>query len=134
RLLDGIPRDERDRDGAQRQPARIPRSERHRRRARGAPRRCRPEWRHRLRHRPLRGAAVRGRAAARDRTGAGWAKRLSAVTVRTPDPAFDAMLNRWALYQALACRLWGRSAFYQSSGGYGFPRPPPGGLAPVDAP
>jgi cyclic beta-1,2-glucan synthetase len=30
------------------------------------------------------------------------------------------MMNRWSLYQALACRMWARSAFYQSSGAYGF--------------
>ncbi|MFZ5625198.1 MAG: GH36-type glycosyl hydrolase domain-containing protein [Gemmatimonadota bacterium] len=51
---------------------------------------------------------------------AGWAERLSVITVRTPEPTFDAMLNRWTLYQALACRMWARSAFYQSSGAYGF--------------
>jgi cyclic beta-1,2-glucan synthetase len=49
-----------------------------------------------------------------------WAERLSVVTVRTPEPAFDAMLNSWTLYQALACRMWARSALYQSSGAYGF--------------
>ncbi|MBA3659500.1 MAG: glycosyl transferase family 36, partial [Gemmatimonadales bacterium] len=27
---------------------------------------------------------------------------------------------RWALYQTLACRVWARSALYQSSGAYGF--------------
>jgi len=42
------------------------------------------------------------------------------VTVRTPEPGFDAMLNRWTLYQALGCRMWARSALYQSSGAYGF--------------
>ena len=50
----------------------------------------------------------------------GWRERLSVITVRTPEPTFDAMLNRWTLYQALACRMWARSALYQSSGAYGF--------------
>jgi cyclic beta-1,2-glucan synthetase len=49
-----------------------------------------------------------------------WRERLSVVTVRTPEPAFDAMLNRWMLYQALSCRMWARSALYQSSGAFGF--------------
>ncbi len=49
-----------------------------------------------------------------------WASRLSVVTVRTPDPALDAMVNQWSLYQAIACRLWARSAVYQSSGAFGF--------------
>ncbi|MEP7176768.1 MAG: glucoamylase family protein, partial [Gemmatimonadales bacterium] len=58
--------------------------------------------------------------AALDRAATGWRERLSVVTVRTPEPSFDAMLNRWTLYQALACRMWARSALYQSSGAYGF--------------
>lgn len=49
-----------------------------------------------------------------------WSDRLSVITVRTPDAAFDAMLNRWTLYQALACRIWARTGLYQSSGAYGF--------------
>ena len=32
----------------------------------------------------------------------------------------DILLNRWLLYQTLACRVWARSAFYQASGAYGF--------------
>ena len=32
----------------------------------------------------------------------------------------DIMLNRWLLYQTLACRVWARAAFYQASGAYGF--------------
>ena len=50
----------------------------------------------------------------------GWNDRLSVITARTPDPEFDVMLNRWSLYQALSCRMWARSALYQSSGAYGF--------------
>jgi cellobiose phosphorylase len=62
---------------------------------------------------------VHARASA-ERTVARWNDRLSAVTVRTPDPSFDVMLNRWLLYQTLGCRVWARSALYQSSGAYGF--------------
>lgn len=49
-----------------------------------------------------------------------WAGMLSTVQVKTPDRALDLMLNQWLLYQTLACRLWARTAFYQSSGAYGF--------------
>jgi cyclic beta-1,2-glucan synthetase len=49
-----------------------------------------------------------------------WDEILQTVQVSTPEPAMDLMLNRWLLYQALACRIWGRSGFYQSSGAYGF--------------
>jgi len=49
-----------------------------------------------------------------------WDDTLGVVAVTTPDPAMDIMLNRWLLYQTLACRVWARSAFYQSSGAYGF--------------
>ncbi|HUQ45849.1 MAG TPA: glucoamylase family protein [Gemmatimonadaceae bacterium] len=49
-----------------------------------------------------------------------WEARLSTICVRTPSPEFDALVNRWTLYQALCCRMWARSALYQSSGAYGF--------------
>ena len=32
----------------------------------------------------------------------------------------DIMLNGWLMYQTIACRVWARSGFYQSSGAYGF--------------
>ena len=58
--------------------------------------------------------------AAADAGVAAWTRRLGVVQVETPEPAFDALLNHWSLYQALACRMWARSAVYQSSGAYGF--------------
>ncbi|MGQ0850110.1 MAG: GH36-type glycosyl hydrolase domain-containing protein [Actinomycetota bacterium] len=49
-----------------------------------------------------------------------WSDVLGALKVQTPDRSFDLMINRWLLYQTLACRVLARSAFYQSGGAYGF--------------
>ncbi|MCP4386470.1 MAG: cellobiose phosphorylase [Hyphomicrobiales bacterium] len=49
-----------------------------------------------------------------------WNGQLGAVNVRTPDPAFDLMLNRWLLYQTIASRILARAGFYQAGGAIGF--------------
>ena len=58
--------------------------------------------------------------AAQEEVKARWEQVVTAVQVSTPDRALDLLLNRWLPYQVLSCRVWGRSAFYQSSGAYGF--------------
>jgi cellobiose phosphorylase len=48
-----------------------------------------------------------------------WDEMLSAVQiVRRIRPL--TIMSRWLVYQTLSCRLWARTAFYQSSGAYGF--------------
>jgi cyclic beta-1,2-glucan synthetase len=53
-------------------------------------------------------------------TCAWWDRVLGSLQVETPDLALNFLLNRWLLYQTLSCRVWARSAFYQSGGAFGF--------------
>jgi cyclic beta-1,2-glucan synthetase len=49
-----------------------------------------------------------------------WERTVGAIQVKTPDRSMDILANGWLLYQTLSSRIWGRTAFYQSSGAYGY--------------
>ncbi|MBF7083236.1 glycosyl transferase family 36 [Desulfallas sp. Bu1-1] len=49
-----------------------------------------------------------------------WDGVLDQLSVSTPSPEMNVLLNGWLIYQALGCRMWARSAFYQAGGAYGF--------------
>ncbi|HUI10245.1 MAG TPA: glycosyl transferase family 36 [Bacteroidota bacterium] len=49
-----------------------------------------------------------------------WGVLLGTVRVKTPDPSMDLMENTWLKYQAISGRMWGRTAYYQTGGAYGF--------------
>jgi cellobiose phosphorylase len=49
-----------------------------------------------------------------------WSELAGRLHVTSPDPALDVMANGWLTYQSIAGRLWGRSAYYQTGGAYGF--------------
>jgi cellobiose phosphorylase len=49
-----------------------------------------------------------------------WSKLLSTVEITTPDDAMNIMQNTWLKYQAISGRMWGRTAYYQTGGAFGF--------------
>ncbi|WP_404477659.1 GH36-type glycosyl hydrolase domain-containing protein [Novosphingobium sp. BL-52-GroH] len=49
-----------------------------------------------------------------------WDRRLGAVKVKTFDPAFDILVNRWLPYQTMSARLRARAGFYQAGGAFGY--------------
>ena len=49
-----------------------------------------------------------------------WSNLLAAVSVATPDPLYDALVNHWLLYQTVACRMYAKAGFYQAGGATGF--------------
>ena len=55
-----------------------------------------------------------------DRVRSNWDELIGRLMVRTPEPSLDYLINGWLLYQVISCRYWGRSAFYQSGGAYGY--------------
>lgn len=55
-----------------------------------------------------------------DEVKAYWQNILTKVQLNTPDPALNILSNGWLTYQTIACRIFARSGFYQSGGGFGF--------------
>ena len=49
-----------------------------------------------------------------------WRDLLNVVQVNTPEDSMNILLNGWAMYQTLVCRIFGRTGFYQSGGAFGF--------------
>jgi cellobiose phosphorylase len=49
-----------------------------------------------------------------------WQAKGDQFAIETPDPALNLMANTWLPYQAISGRLWGRTAYFQTGGAYGF--------------
>ena len=49
-----------------------------------------------------------------------WKEILGRIQVNTPSESMNIILNGWMIYQTISCRLWAKSAFYQSGGATGF--------------
>lgn len=55
-----------------------------------------------------------------EKTKAYWRELCSRIRIETPDSRINDFVNNWAVYQTLACRMWGRCSVYQCGGAYGF--------------
>ncbi len=49
-----------------------------------------------------------------------WLNITNVLNIKTPDNSLNILINGWIVYQTIVCRLWARTAFYQSGGAYGF--------------
>lgn len=49
-----------------------------------------------------------------------WASLFGTLEIQTPDESMNLLVNKWLRYQTIAGRIWGRTAYYQQSGAYGF--------------
>ena len=49
-----------------------------------------------------------------------WRDLLNKLEIKTPDDAMNLLVNKWLKYQTISGRIWGRTAYYQQSGAYGF--------------
>lgn len=49
-----------------------------------------------------------------------WLEKFDTMVINTPDEGMNILVNKWLRYQAISGRLWGRTAYYQQSGAFGF--------------
>ena len=49
-----------------------------------------------------------------------WRDFTAKAQVHTGKPDVDILVNHWLPYQTLVCRIWARTAYYQSGGAFGF--------------
>jgi len=49
-----------------------------------------------------------------------WHQSFARLQIETPSRALDLLANGWLPYQTLACRIWARTALYQSGGAFGY--------------
>lgn len=55
-----------------------------------------------------------------EKTKAWWRGAICALSLSSPSVELNRLMNGWAAYQALACRVMARGSIYQSGGAYGF--------------